>query len=221
MDIKGPKFDVRCAFEVNTKREFNLLCYPIFYAYLNSLSGLLHNENIDSITIIFNDSGEDNFFGSKKIIGVNKSMDFSQFWNLSDESKRLFLLNSFKNIFTYLSNEYNLELSQDELEKGIFDTIENNYHWKNDLTIIKESPRKKRKIKISFEYDFIAQLAVVFLEQISPEQTRIKLLCCKAIWYYLDKVVGKLTWLNDDELILVPQEKFPTLNYSSLYIKNV
>ena len=207
-----PNIYIRSAFNLTRKKEFNLFIYPIFFSYINSLENDKWNENIKSITIIFEENelkeGLTEYFGNHEIISIKRKLDFSIFWELDDYNKKLLLVNTLCSIFENLDTEFNLEITKGIFKKGIDTVIKNNFNWSGYLTSIKSSPDGKRKIKVRFEYDYEEKIIHVEIEHLSPDKFIIRLFKCSSIPSSISEVIGKITWLNNDEIVIVPKGEF-------------
>jgi len=208
-----PSIYIRSGFNLTRKKEFNLFMYPIFFSYINSLENEKWNENIKSITIIFEENelkeGLTEYFGNHEIISIKRKFDFSIFWELDDYNKKLLLVNTFCSIFENMDTEFNFQVTKEIFKKGIDTVIKNNFNWSGYLTPIKFSPDRKRKIKVRFEYDYEEKIIHVEIEHLSPDKFIIRLFKCSSIPRSISLVIGKITWLNNDEIVIVPKGEFP------------
>lgn len=210
---KRPEIEFRSAYGMVSKKEFNLFSIPIFYAYIKSIEDLEWSKHIKSIQITFynkaNLEKKDELLGNNEIIVIHSNIDLNKFWALSNDKKRTFLLNKLYDVFVFLDKEFQWGIDYTVLENGIKQTIKNNFTWNDDITKIIESPDTHRKVKIQFEYDYTDNSANVFLNQVTPVEKKIKLMKARPMLYYLERLVGKITWLNNDDLVLVPNQEFP------------
>lgn len=209
-----PEFSLRIAHNVENSRDYIFWMNPVFFAYVSCLEAIGWNKLIKSITLILheNDLKGERFkiFGDKEIIGLKVFFDFASFLQKKEKERKTDLLQMFYTSFKYLNTELSMNVEETVFQESINKTIENNFRWYGNLTSIIISPNKKRKIKFEFEYDYDIKLIVIQIKYLNPKQSSFKILSCLPVPYYLNSIIGKITWISNEQINVVPKGKFPS-----------